>query len=370
MSTVAQFLREGGTVADLVAQYAIKATWSKRYPHLVSLKYDQIDSPMTVPLVQECRGIILDSADHWRVVARPFDKFFNYGEGLAAPIDWVNAAVQEKVDGSLCIVYWYAGAWQVGTSGTPDASGSVGPGAALTFADLFWQAAQHVGLDLSLADRDYTLLFELTSPHNRIVIPHTAPGITLLGMRERYSGEEWKMPWEQTTLYGVPTIRTFPLHTLADVLTSFDTIAPLQQEGYVVVSYSWVGVPAHVTQFPRVKVKHPGYVALHQMKDRFSYRNALDVIRRGESGELLAAFPDLYQDFQTWQGLYDRLVARIEHDYTLIADCLTQKEFAVHATQTPYSAALFALRGGKASSVRAFLAMATLDAVCRWVEAL
>jgi tRNA splicing ligase len=31
-------------------------------------------------IVRESRGVILDSANNWSVVALPFDKFFNYGE--------------------------------------------------------------------------------------------------------------------------------------------------------------------------------------------------------------------------------------------------------------------------------------------------
>ena len=42
---------------------------------------------MDNPIVQQARGIILDEAKDWKVVARPYDKFFNLGEGNAAPID-------------------------------------------------------------------------------------------------------------------------------------------------------------------------------------------------------------------------------------------------------------------------------------------
>ena len=91
------------------------------YPNLVLFKYDQVNSPMDNPVVQECRGIILDEADDWRVIARPFTKFYNYGEPNAASIDWTTARVQEKVDGSLCAFYHYKGDWHVATTGTPDA---------------------------------------------------------------------------------------------------------------------------------------------------------------------------------------------------------------------------------------------------------
>jgi tRNA splicing ligase len=98
MSTplVVDFLRSGGTLADLAARYFIKATRHRQKPHLVLLKYDQINSPFAEPIVRECRGIILDEASNWRVVSRSFDKFFNHGEGHAATIDWSTARVYRR----------------------------------------------------------------------------------------------------------------------------------------------------------------------------------------------------------------------------------------------------------------------------------
>lgn len=61
---------------------------------------------MKEPIVQECRGLILDEAEGWRVVCMPYKKFFNFGEDCCADIDWSTAKVQEKLDGSLISLYW------------------------------------------------------------------------------------------------------------------------------------------------------------------------------------------------------------------------------------------------------------------------
>src|SRR2546423_400145 len=86
----------------------------------------------TPPFMPRCER------EHWNVVARGFDKFFNHGDHLAAPIDWSTAKVQAKEDGSLCVLYHYNSDWHVATSGSPDASGNVYDNP-LTFADLFWR---------------------------------------------------------------------------------------------------------------------------------------------------------------------------------------------------------------------------------------
>src|SRR3972149_10320778 len=88
-------------LAELKEKLGIKTNRHPWYPNLIQFKYDQIASQMSEQIVQESRGIILGETDDWEVVARPFDKFFNHGEGHARPIDWATARVQEKLDGSL-----------------------------------------------------------------------------------------------------------------------------------------------------------------------------------------------------------------------------------------------------------------------------
>jgi hypothetical protein len=71
---------------------------------LVSLKYNQIESPMHEPFVQECRGMVVH-VPTGRILAHPYNKFWNHGEALAATIDWSTARVLDKLDGSLMTVY-------------------------------------------------------------------------------------------------------------------------------------------------------------------------------------------------------------------------------------------------------------------------
>lgn len=68
--------------------------------NLVMFKYNQLNSDLGNPIVQECRGLILN-ADTFEVVSYPFNKFFNYGEAHAADIDWSTAWVSQKLDGCV-----------------------------------------------------------------------------------------------------------------------------------------------------------------------------------------------------------------------------------------------------------------------------
>jgi RNA ligase len=60
-----------------------------------------------IPETLVCRGLILDQAG--RVIARPFSKFFNYGDPQVPSIPDEPFIVMEKMDGSLGILYYLDG---------------------------------------------------------------------------------------------------------------------------------------------------------------------------------------------------------------------------------------------------------------------
>lgn len=334
------YLRDGGGLDYLLATYGIKAKRHGKHPNLVLFKYDQIASPFAEPIVRECRGIILDESDGWRVVARAFDKFFNHGEGHAAALDWSTARVQEKVDGSLALLYRYAGEWHVATTGTPDASGDVN-GMGITFADLFWR---NFTVPLP-TEPDVCFYFELTGPLNRIVVRHEREGLTLLGARSMRTQRELSLEMAAAILPGIPAVREFSLRNFEAIAATFEAMSPLAQEGYVVVDGT----------FNRVKVKHPGYVALHHAKGGLSRKAFVEIARSGECSEVVVAFPEFAPMLDEAASRYDALAHEVEADYERLKDIPEQKAFALQAVTTKCSGALFAVRAKKAESVRAFL---------------
>lgn len=351
-----EFLRDGGTLAQLQNLHHIHVKRHPQMPNLVMLKYDMIESAMGDPLVQQCRGLILDEADSWAVVARPFDKFFNHGEGHAAPIDWGTARAQEKLDGSLMILYCYKGQWQVASSGTPDAGGEVN-GCGFTFRDLFWKTWDEAGVprpdprEESWLDPDFTYMLELMTPYNRVVVRHRTNKLALIGVRNIATGRE--IPVSEMVLDHVelpycpfPVVREFDLNTQEGLDATFREMNPLEQEGYVVVD----------ANFHRIKVKHPGYVAIHHMRDGFGPRRILEVIRTGETPELLTHFPEWKPAFDTVQAAYLELVQHLEAAFERIKGIPVQKDFALEAIKTRYSATLFQLRKGQVKSVQQSLA--------------
>ncbi len=342
------------TLDTLLTNYAVTSKRHPTYPNLVLLKYDQIDSPFGEELVRECRGIILDENDNWKVICHTFNKFFNHGERVGEEvmnIDWNTARVQEKVDGSLMQLYSYDGKWHVATSGTPDAGGQVGD-FGFSFAELFWRVWNASKAELPIHN-GMCYALELTSPWNKVVVTHKEESLTLLGGRDLNTGNEVTV---SSIVHLFPTIkhlREFPLKSWDAVKVSHTTTRGLDQEGFVIID----------GMFRRVKDKNPEYTVLHHIRGSLSRRAFVEVARAGETSEVEVAFPEYGPLLQEIRIRWNQLVSDVESDYERLKGIETQKEFALHACKTRCSAALFSVRAKKSDSIKAFLREFRLDNV-------
>lgn len=348
MTHIQRFL-DGKTPAEAIAaleEYGLRAVQGKRHENLYSLRYDIITADRGHPLVRECRGIVLDSANNWAVVARPFDRFFNFGDALADPIDLSTAKAYKKLDGSLMILYYYDGEWHVASSGTPDASGplsSDGPYA--TFADLFWATFEEEGYSLPGGLwEEYTFIFEMTTPYNRVVVPHAEKKLTLLGVRHR-DGTELSLESPELKEVGYRIVPSVPLSSIEDLAAQANKLDPLEEEGYIVCDAS----------FRRVKIKGAPYVALHHMRDSFTAPRALDIVRMGEEVEVGLYFPEFAEQLDSLREQFESLRSTLEGAYERIRGIESQKEFAFEALKTPLPDCLFSVRKGTAASVEEYL---------------
>jgi hypothetical protein len=332
---------------QLTALFGINVKQHPVYPELYHLSYDQLESPKGHPIVKECRGIILNSADNWAVVAYPFNRFCNYGETWGDTIDWTSVRVQEKVDGSMCILWNYKGTWNVSTKGSPDAGGTVGD-FSFTFSELFWKTLKQYVSDLSDSfEPTFTYMFELTSRYNRVVVQHNDPALTLIGVRDNVTYNELPVSqFDRGVLgTGIPVVQEFPLTTVKEIETAALALDPMHNEGFVVVDKN----------FNRVKMKSPSYVMIHHLKDGFGQRRIIRLIQLGEKSEILAYFPEYLDLFNEIESKIDSLILEIEAEYARIKHLTDRKEFALEATKSKNSGVLFALFLGKTTSVRDYI---------------
>lgn len=339
---IQNFLLTQENPVDALLDYGIYSKHHPEYPNLIQFSYDQIESAAFkhMPIVQESRGIILDSASSWKVVAYPFKRFFNYGESGADTINWDYAMTKTKLDGSLMIAYHYDNKWHVATKGSPDASGNVGDWD-FTFSDLFWKTynTQYPTIKMIV---DTTFIFELTSPYNRIVCNYLEPTLTLIGIRNNMSLLE-----ESVYGLGFKTLTPYKVSSIDEVLDAIKELNPTNEdgEGYVISDY-------HSGIIKRVKVKSLKYVALHHMKDGFGRRRIIELIKLGETSEVVAYFKEFESLFKELEFEIDHAILKTEDAYDKIKSIPNQKYFALEALRYTFSGAMFSVRKGQHKTIK------------------
>lgn len=297
--------------------------------NLIIFNYSQIESDFSNPIVQEARGIIFNMKTG-EVVCRPMSKFFNYGEENAATIDWDSAVVREKVDGSLMKLWWNdeVHAWWISTNGTIDASKA--PMNSIhfeDFADMFHEAAYYSNLypisSYSL-DINYTYMFEMVSPENRIVVHYPRTELYYLGRRNNITGEEI-LSNDDPHLSHMKRPRVFSLSSLEDCIKAAEAL-PADNEGYVV----------NDKFMNRVKIKSPWYITAHYLRNNgiVTSERILDIILSNEVEEVLTYAPELGKDIalmqskmQKWYRVFRNAPEELYNSGML--DC-TRKEIALY----------------------------------------
>ena len=130
----------------------------------------------------------------------------------------------------------------------------------------------------------------------------------------------------------------------------------MEMEGYVVAHFLPDG------RTIRAKVKHPGYLAIHHLKEGNSKKRLLELIRTGEEGEFLSYFPEYAHQLDEIRGKFEALVKELENAWETNRDVVDQKEFALKIKALPMSGAIFWVRrmGG---TIRGRLAEIPIDSL-------
>lgn len=354
-------LRSGWSLQDLEEKLGIKCKRHPRFPNLVLFVYDQIDSPKLDPIVRSARGHILDEDFNWDHVCRPFDRFFNWGEGVDGGVvvpEIGNSVVFKKEDGSLLNMWFYRDEWHVSTKGSPDAGGLVGDND-FTFAELFWRVWNDKGLFVPpITEEQFTFCFELCTLHNRVVCSQPEERIVLLGARVNDNGREVEPEeWEDD---GLEVCKSYDLGNLDDIQSTFKELPALEMEGYVVAHFLPDG------RVIRSKVKHPGYLAIHHLKEGNSKKRLLELIRTGEDGEFLSYFPEYGPQFDEIRGKFEALVEEIEATWEIHRGIESQKDFALAIRGCRMTGTLFNMRR-RGGTVRGYLSEVTLDSLAETI---
>jgi len=228
------------------------------------------------PLETMSRGLIIgyDGA----IIARPFDKFFNWGEHgrtTESPVSYV----MEKVDGSMGSVFLNPQTKkpQVATRGSVDNEQSRWATERLRL--------HHVK---PLLVQGFTLIVEIVYPENRIVVDYDGREyLALLAIRHNKTGRF--LPLRKLEICslacGIPLAETYEAKEPAQLVELLPALS-VNEEGFVAVFESG----------ERFKFKGDAYKQAHRVLSGISYKRTIEYMENDDLDTLFDIVPDEWLD--------------------------------------------------------------------------
>jgi hypothetical protein len=271
----------------------------------------------------QTRGLVTD--DKGNVVARPYQKFFNMEEGKHTPTS--EFEVQEKLDGSLGILFNYNNEWVFATRGSFTSEQSI---KGFEMLKNYNYKKLHKG---------YTYLFEILYNENRIVVKYPFEDLVLLGMIETKTGYEVDLYGEgnDVRLKNLVSNLGFKVVKKYDGINDYSALKDMikdNEEGFVV----------KFSNGNRMKIKGKEYLRLHKLMTNVSTTAIWEMLSKGSDVlELLKDVPDEFynkikmyvSDLKYTYYSYGEYAGKI-HDYFRygkygdVEPEPSKKEFALH----------------------------------------
>ena len=274
-------------------------------------------------VTSRCRGIIVNR-ETGDIVARPFEKFHNYGSTIyQGGTDRGQPTVWEKMDGFMITGYRWGGKWYAASKGS--------------FHSIHakWATRALQALNLEVLPHDWTPIFEGLHPDLRIVVDYgKRQELVMLSLIHIESGEE---VYPNCLRYyadklGCVTPRSWDMRLDEAVNGSRDTRVT-GAEGYVLTWY-------HAHQPPsRLKLKFVEYLRLHRMVTGVSPKRIWEALASGSADihEYVTNSTPWFKAFtQKWVRAltteFKRLKARAEERYAICRETVRVK-----VGQEPYA---------------------------------
>jgi RNA ligase len=304
-------------------------------------------------LTLQCRGLITEDTTG-KVLVRPFKKFFNYEEVVGKGVipskgDYVY--IQDKMDGSLGILFNYEGEWVMATRGSFTSEQAI---KGLEILKSKYTVFDQVWL------KEYAYLVEIIYPENRIVVDYGEEKVVFLSVVLN-EGWRWK-PTDDTELHWTTACSIFASNGIKkEDIVNTEQYFKFSDELYKSLKEkNETNKEGFVLRFQpgnfRMKIKFEEYVRLHKIMTGLSTTGVWEVLSSGgDMSSLLFEVPDEF--YEKIQEVVRDLSIRhhnILKDYTsYYLDIVNKvndgdrKSFAEEAKRYSHPSLLFGLLDGK-----------------------
>lgn len=278
----------------------------------------------------QCRALVTDESGN--IVARSFNKFFNYSKvelgytGFKANPSTDSFVVYDKLDGSLGLLFNYKGEWIFSSRGSFTNQQAIKGRMILN----------NQAIDLSKLNPDLTYNFEIIYPENKIVLDYNGlQDLIFLACFDKNGTEHVGYSVNMRKL-GFSICNKIDIDNNIDKLSQQDL---LNKEGYVLY-FERTG--------ERLKIKFKNYLKIHKIKSNLTIQNVFNELKNKiPFEEIIEKIPD---EFHEWLKM---VIEKINLEYQKIVDyCLEKftrhnttnpKLFAINIKDCNYSSLLFKL---------------------------
>lgn len=339
------------SLSDLKKAIEDKHVRAQSHPHLPYTIWNYTEQAMWnkawTDVTTQCRGLITNILTG-EVIARPFPKFFNYGEYDDSNHDATHPAslpthkmldltaevqTTDKLDGSLGILYPTPQGHSIATRGSFTSEQAVR-------ASFLWHKRRYNEFPVP---EGWTMLFEIIYPGNRIVVDYRdADDLYLLGAVNIETGESIGPDDHRFIPWMGPKTTVFEDRTLLEALHR----TPRPNAEGIVVRY--MDGP---NRDLRVKIKQDDYVTLHRLITGMNARTVWERLMADSSiADIQHGVPE---EFWPWiqevgdelLNLHGSIVATAYREYMEVLrelpDGWTRKDFALKAKDSEHKALLF-----------------------------
>lgn len=307
---------------------------------LNGFKYNQIESPKTHEVVKWSRGTVLER-DTWKLVAQPFKRFFNYGEGGEDDIkafDWSQCTAMTKEDGSLIIVYFYSGEWHVNTSGSFGLM-NYDQLKSETWRDLFWRTFNSLGGKKEKLQKGLTYIMELCTLENKVVRHYKVPSLFLLSVMNGEKEFTAAQITEHASLINIQTPQIHLFKNIEEVEAFILNVAKTDA--------TFEGIVIRDKNNLRFKVKSASYLAIHRLFDNGGVHRVsrlIELVMANDGDEFLLHFPELSKEYEKVRQTINSDLVALKTIWDMNRNILVQKNFALAIKDCKYSSILFCAR--------------------------
>jgi RNA ligase len=260
METLLEYERDGWIISKKHPTFNLYI-WNYTNHAMFKKKWDEV--------TLKCRSLVTDAEGN--VVARSFDKFFNWNDAPAQIIlkerQGLPFEVCKKYDGSLILVFWYKDTLIVASRASFNGK----------HVDLAREIIDEVVQEQSVFDKNLTYVFELIHPRTQVVINYR--GLRELVLLAVFDKHEERRGVVVNGFRNAETVDP-------DTIDNLKTRNVPDEEGYVLV----------YEDSTRIKVKFPTYMLLNRHKTDLTPAHIGELYAIGTLENVIGNIPDEFFD--------------------------------------------------------------------------